>query len=100
MANPSIKDEILSLKPCSDEVLSLTATMDLRRGENCIFITRYFKLYNNSRSWSIEGSRRIDNWDSVMNDVKELKAEINEYRKIMSENWNTAGLHGLTFYVD
>ena len=101
MANPTIKDEILNLKPHSNEVLSLTSTMDLERGENTIVITRYFKLYNNSRSWSIAGNRKVDDWNNVMSDVKALKAEINDCRKNMAENGaDKSCLHGLNFYID
>ena len=94
----TIKEEILSLKPHTNEVLSLTSTMDLVRLENGISITRYFKLYGNPRSWAIEGSRQVSDWDKVMSVVKDLKAEINETRKYINLR-DGCCMHGITIYV-
>lgn len=85
--------DILSVKPSSDEILELSATIWLRRTKNTITITRYFKLYNNSRSWAIEVDCRVDDWSKVNKHIKECKEKIREKREFVIP------MHGMTYYV-
>lgn len=85
--------EILSLKPNSDEELKLSETIWLSRTDSMITVTRYFKLYNNSRSWAIEVDCLVEDWSKVNKLIKECKERIREKREY------TIPMHGMTYYA-
>lgn len=90
-----MKDLITNLKPDNMDSALLTKTISVRRNLNSITITRYFKLYNNPRSWGIEITKLVEDWKtaSIPALIKECKEEIADHRK------HVTPMHGMTYYV-
>lgn len=90
-----MKDFIMSIKPDNMDIRELTKTMTVKRNLNSITVTRYYKLYNNSRSWSIETTKIVEDWSAakIPQLIKECKEEIAEHRHYV------VPMHGMTYYA-
>lgn len=90
-----MKDLIMSITPDNMDERELTKTMTVKRNLNSITVTRYYKLYNNSRSWNIEVTKLVKDWDTakIPTLIKECKEAISERRP------NVTPMHGMTYYV-
>lgn len=90
-----MKDFIMSIKPDNMDIRELTKTMTVKRNLNSITVTRYYKLYNNSRSWSIETTQIVDDWSTakIPKLIKECKETIADHRP------NVTPMHGMTYYA-
>lgn len=90
-----MKDLIMSIKPDNMDTRELTKTMTVKRNLNSITVTRYYKLYNNSRSWAIEATEIVDDWDTAK--IPKLIKECKE--KIADRRPNVIPMHGMIYYA-